>query len=258
MKFPSLNPYYRTALLLIVMAGILIITAVLTNRSDFTSAELVVAGLVCLLTGVFFTTLSGSDPLDLRYLSLFPAQGSINLTRTCADLGIQGNASIIPKGREGRTRTMQFIPVAVYNGEPLPMDSFVTGPDTAGILMDPSCAPLLRLLQEREHLVIPPDMPALHSLIRELGVDVLEVAGRVRSTHEGEIISVTLEEYRLIGGCRVLAEESPRCCTTNPCPVCSLFASVFAEGTGKVIQLERCAPDPKRPTVMAVFSVLSE
>ena len=110
MKLPSPNPNYRAALVLIIMAGVLITTAILTNRGDFTSAALVMAGLVCLLTGIFFATLSGSDPLDLRYLGLFSVQGSINLTRTCADLGIQGNACFIPKGRDGRTRTMQFLP----------------------------------------------------------------------------------------------------------------------------------------------------
>jgi hypothetical protein len=208
--------------------------------------------------GVFFTTLSGSDPLDLRYLSLFSAQGSINLTRACADLGIQGSASIVPKGRDGRTITMLFLPVAVYNGAPLPMSTFVTRPDTAGIQMEPSCAPLLRLLGEQEHLVIPHDMAALHGLIQELGTDVLEVAGQVRSTHEEEIITVTMDDYRLIGGCRELSGESPRCCVTHPCPVCSLFAVVFAEGTGKIIQLEQCAPAQKRPNVTMVFSVLKE
>ena len=258
MKFPSLNPHYRAALVLIIMAGILVATAILTNRGDFTSAALVVSGLVCLLTGIFFATLSQSDPIDLRYMSLLPVQGSINLTRACADLGIQGNACIIPNGRDGRTRTMQFLPVAVYNGAQLPMDSFVTGPDATGLLMEPSCAPVLHLLREREHLVIPSEMTPLHGLIQELGEEVLEVAGRVRSTNEGEIITVTMEEYRLISGCRAMTLESPRCCTANPCPVCSLFATVFAEGTGNVIQVERCAPDSKHPTVSAVFSVLPE
>ena len=258
MKFPSLNPHYRAALVLIIMAGILIATAILTDRGDFTSAALVVSGLVCLLTSIFFATLSQSDPIDLRYMSLLPVQGSINLTRACADLGIQGNACIIPKGRDGRTRTMQFLPVAVYNGAPLPMDSFVTGPDATGLLMEPSCAPVLHLLHEREHLVIPSEMTTLHGLIQELGEEVLEVAGRVRSTNEGEIITVTMEEYRLISGCRAMTYESPRCCTANPCPICSLFATVFAEGTGNVIQVERCAPDAKHPTVSAVFSVLPE
>jgi hypothetical protein len=258
MKFPRLNPHYQAALLLIIMAGVLITTAVLTNRSDFTSAALVVSALVCLLTGILFATLSGSDPLDLRYLSLLPVQASINLTRACADLGIQGNASIIPSGRDGRTMPMQFLPVAVYTGAPLPMDSFVMGTDAAGLLMEPSCAPLLRLLRERQHLVIPPDMTALHGLIKELGVEVLEVAERVSSTDEGDIVSVIMEEYRLISGCRAMTAESPRCCTANPCPVCSLFATVLAEGTGRIIQVERCAPDPRQATVSAVFTFLPE
>ena len=257
MKFPSLNPHYRTALILIVMAGVLISAALLINRSDFTSAELIVAGLVCLLTGVFFTALSGGDdPIDLRYMSLFSAQNCINLARFCAELGIQGSASIIPKGKDGRDQTMQFLPVAVYNGEPLPTGTFVSGPGTAGLLLEPSCTPLLGLLKEQEHLHIPADRAALHGLVRELGVDVLEVAGQAGSMQEGEIITIILNEYRLIGGCRVMSAESPRCCIVSPCPVCSLFATVFAEGTGKVIQLERCTPDPKSPMVTMVFSVL--
>jgi hypothetical protein len=258
MKFPSLNPHYRAALVLIIMAGVLVATAILTNRSDFTSAALVVSALVCLLTGIFIATLSGSDPLDLRYLSLLPVQGSINLTRACADLGIQGNASIIPADRDGRTRTMQFLPVAVYDGAPLSTGSFVTGTHAAGLLMEPSCTPLLRLLREQEHLTIPSDMTALHGIIQELGMQMLEVAERVHSSHEGEIITVTMEDYRLISGCRAMTEESPRCCIANPCPICSLFATVFAEGIGKVIQIERCAPDPKHPMVSAVFSILPE
>jgi hypothetical protein len=258
MKFPSLNPHYRAALALFIMAGILVTTAVLTTRNDLTSAMLVVAGLVCLLTGIFFTTLTGSDPMDLRYLSLFPVQGSVNLTRVCADLGIQGNAYLVPKGRDGRARTMQFLPVTVYKGSPLPMDSFVTGYDAAGILMEPSCAPLLQLLRERDRLVISPDMTALHELVRELGVEVLEVAEKVHSSHEEDIITITMDEYRLINGCRAMIQVSPKCCISNPCPVCSLYATVFAEGTGRVIQIERCAPDPKLPTITAVFSVLPE
>ncbi|MGB7788737.1 hypothetical protein [Methanoregula sp.] len=258
MKYFPKNPNYQASLVLIIMAGVLITTALLTNRGDFTSAAVVVSGLVCLLTGIFFAALSGSDPLDLRYLSLFPVQGSINFTRACADLGIQGNACIIPAGRDERPVTMQFLPVADYHGIPLSRESFVTGPDTAGIQMEPSCAPLLRLLREREHLVIPSDLDALKELIRELGEEVLEVADRVRSTQDGESITVRMEGYRLVGGCRAMTLESPRCCTANPCPVCSLFATVFAEGTGNVIQLERCAPDPGQPAVTAVFSVLHE
>jgi hypothetical protein len=258
MRLSSLNQNYRAALVLVLASGILIAIAILTNSRDFTNATLVIAGLICLMTGIFFATLSGSDPLDLRYIGLLPVQGSINITRICADLGIQGNATFIPKGRDGRSRTMQLIPVAEYHGEPLPEDSFVTGTDTAGLLIEPSCAPLIHLLRQRDHLVIPPEMTELHRLVQELGVDVLDVAGRVRSTHEDDVITIILEDYRLISGCTALSQESTRCCIANPCPVCSLFATVFAEGTGKIIRLERCAPDTASHRVNAVFSILHE
>ena len=104
MKVPSLNPYYRSAIALEIMAGVLITVAIITNRNDLISAVLVIAGLVCLLTGIIFTTLSGSDPLDLRYVSLLPVQGSINLVRICADMGIQGNACFIPNQGGGQTQ----------------------------------------------------------------------------------------------------------------------------------------------------------
>jgi len=258
MKFSSMNPHYRAALILIIMSGILIATALLTNSKDFTSAALVLSGLVCLLAGIFFATLSGSDPLDLRYMGLLPVQGSINLTRICADMGIQGNAYIIPKGRPGSMRTLQFLPVAEYHGEPLPQDSFVTGADTAGLLIEPSSAPLHRILSERDQLVIPSELTELHRLIRELGVDVLDVAEQIQSSHEDDVITVIMEDYRLISGCREINRESPKCCTSNPCPVCSLFVSIFAEGTGKVIKVERCVPDTKQSRVNAVFSIQPE
>ena len=258
MKIPPLNPNYKAALTLVIMAAVLICTAVLTNRGDFTSAALVVASLICLLTGIFFITLTTSDPLDLRYISLLPVQGSLNFVRLCADMGIQGNACFIAKGRGERTKTMQYLPVAVYHGEPLPMESFVTETDTAGLLVEPSCAPILALLTEKEQLAIPADMPSLHALVRELGVEVLDVSDDVRSSGERDVVTVEMNNYRLIDSCRAMAKESPRCCILNPCPVCSLFATVLAEGTGKVVQIERCSPDPKSPAVTTVFSILPE
>lgn len=258
MKIPSLNPNYRAALALVIMAGLLISIALLTNRGDFTSAALIIAGLICLLVGIFFVTLTTNDPIELHYISLLSVQGSLNFIRLCADMGIQGNACFIAKGRGERAKTMQYLPVALYRGEPLPMESFVTETNTAGLLIEPSCAPILARLEKKEHLAIPQDIPSLHALVRELGVDVLDIADEIRSTNEGDIVTVFMSNYRLIDCCRAMAGESPRCCILNPCPICSLFATVFAEGTGKVIQIERCSPDPKSTAVTAVFSILPE
>ncbi|MCX6689161.1 MAG: hypothetical protein NTZ39_05680 [Methanoregula sp.] len=257
MKVPHLNPYYRAAFILVAAAAVLVAIAVITNRRDITTAAVVISALICLLTGIFLATLSKSDPLDLQYVSLLPVQGSINLSRICAELGIQGNATIIPKGKNGSTHTMQFLPVSVYDGAPLPSKTFVSSPDNAGVLFVPSGGPLLREIREREHLVIPQEMAAIKELIREIGVDVLEVAERVFVTEDNEIITVTMEGYRLIGGCKEITRESPRCCTAIPCPVCSLFACLLAEGTGSIVEVERCTVHHENGSVDAVFSLLS-
>jgi hypothetical protein len=254
MKFP-MNPYYRAALVLFITAVVLVVTAVVTDYRDLTSAALVISALVCLLTGIFLATLSTSDPLDIRYVSLLSVQGCINMCRISADLGIQGNAYIIPAGKDGRTATMQFLPVSVYNGSPLPQDSFVTGPENAGLLTVPAGYLLLREIQDREHLVIPGEIPALQDLIREVGVDILEIADRATVSTNGDIVTIFLERYRLISGCRIMSAESPRCCITHPCPVCSLFACLLAEGSGRTVQVERCDANQKDGSITAVYSL---
>jgi hypothetical protein len=256
MKVPNLNPYYLAALVLVVAAAVLVAIAVLTDRRDITTAAVVISALICLLTGIFLATLSRSEPLDLQYVSLLPVQGSINLFRICAELGIQGNATIIPKGKNGSTRTMQFLPVAEYGSTPLPDETFVSSPDNAGVLIIPSGELLLREIRERGQLVIPQEMTAIKDLIREICVDVLEVAERVFVTEDNEHITVTMEGYRLISGCQAIARESPKCCTAIPCPVCSLFACILSEGTGSIVEVERCTAHPGKGSVDAVFNLV--
>ena len=232
MKFPRLNPFYQASLILVVAAVILVAVAILTDRNDLTSAALVISAVVCLITGIFLTLLSSSEPLDSRYISLLPVQGCINLCSVCADLGISGNACMLPAGKDGRTRTMQFIPVAGYNGSAVTGDSFVTGQDTAGLVTVPNGEPLFREMREQNHLVVPKGLADTLVLLKELGEGVLEIADRVTAETDGPVITVKLEGYRLIGGCKAVAAESPKVCTANPCPVCSLFACLLAEGTG--------------------------
>ena len=135
-------------------------------------------------------------------------------------------------------------------------DSFVAGPGAAGLVTVPSGEPLLSEVRDRHQLVIPADPDALSELIREVGVDLLEVADRIRNERDGRTITITMEGYRLIAGCIAMSAESPRCCSTHPCPVCSLVACLLAEGLGTVIQVERCSPDAERQSVTAVFSFL--
>jgi hypothetical protein len=163
---------------------------------------------------------------------------------------------MLPAGKDGRTKTMQFIPVANYEGSPVQGDSFVTGQDTAGLVTVPNGEPLFREIREREHLVIPHGLADTLLVVKELGEGVLEIADHVTAEADGPVITVKMEGYRLIGGCRAVTTESPRCCVTNPCPVCSLFACLLAEGTGNVVQVERCIPEVGVPVVIAVFTLL--
>lgn len=263
MKFPalpvpSLNPYYRAALVLIGAAVVLVLLAVLTDRRDLTSAALVIAGLACLITGIFLATLSGAEPLDTRLVSLLPVQACISLCRICADLGITGNAVFLPPSRERNDRILQFVPVSAYTSDAALIrgDSFVIPPGPAGLLVEPSATPLLGELRQRHHLVVSRDPAVLPDLIREAGVDLLEVADKVTAVIDPTTVTVRMEGYRLIAGCMAIQQESPRCCLVSPCPVCSLVACLLVEGTGNAVQVERCIPDETEPAVTLVYSLL--
>jgi hypothetical protein len=254
-RFP-LNPYYRASLVLGIAAVILVILAVLTNRYDLTTAALVLAGLTCLITGIFLSLLSTSEPLDARFVSLLPVQSCINLCRVAADLGIQGNAHVVPAGKKGMNTTMQFIPVADYDGSVLPQDTFVDGTTTAGLLVPPSGYPLLQEMRGATMLAIPEDGPALHELLKEVMTDVLGVAERGTVRRDGSTVTITLEGFRLLPGCTAMNAESPACCTMNPCPSCSVMACILAEGTGAVVRAERCSPDREKKSVTAIFTLV--
>jgi len=257
MNFPRINPYYRAALVLVVASVVLLAVAVLTGRDDLVSAALVLAALTCLLAGIFLSLLSTGEPVDSRYTSLLAVPGCISLSRVAADLGMMGNACVIPRGVNGMESTMQFLPVAEYDGSILSPDTFVATETAAGLLTVPSGYHLLRRLETEADLVIPKEIPLLRDLIREVAVEVMEVADRVTVSDEDERMTVTMVGYRFFSGCRAMTAESPKCCTSNPCPVCSLYACILAEGTGLVVRVERCTPDPKGRTVTAVFSVQS-
>ncbi|HII98427.1 MAG TPA: hypothetical protein HA272_03995 [Methanoregula sp.] len=258
MKIPALNPFYRAALVLLGAAVVLILVAVITPEKGLTSAALVIAGVSCMVTGIFLAALSGPEPVNTRLISLLPVQGAISLSRICADLGISENAHFLPPAKSRNGRIMQFNPVAPFDGDDASIhgDSFVIPPGPAGLLVMPSSAPLIQELRASHGLVVPADASALPDLIREAGVELMETADRMSVEVSGTTITVRMEGYRLIDGCRAVQGESPRCCLVSPCPVCSLFACLITEGTGQVVRLEHCSPDATGASVTLVFSLL--
>lgn len=253
-----LNPHYRAALVLIAAAVLLILVSILTDRRDLTSAALVIAALACLITGIFLATLSGPDPLDAAIFGLLPVQGSITITRVCAALGITGNAVFLPPSEERGGRILQFVPVSAYagkadgiGGEPFPLP-----PGPSGLLAEPAGAPLMTELAGRHGLAIPADPSLAPDIIREVLVDLLEVADRATTTVSGTSVTIRAEGYRLAGGCRAMGRESPRCCIVSPCPVCSLLGTILVAIHGCAVQLERCSTDADESTVTFAFTLV--
>lgn len=255
MKLPNLNPYFRASLALLAAAALLIALAMLTDRRDLTSAALVIAALACLITGIFIATLSTTEPLDVRYVSLLAAPGALALCGTAANLGIQGAAHILPSSMTGRSAPLQYNPVAGFTGMPdLPSDEvLVFGEQATGMVTEPAGAFLLERMRKDEQLVVPPDPADLPAAAREIALDLLGIADRAGMERDGDAWMLTLAGYRLAAGCRALQERSPRCCAMFPCPVASLFACVVSESTGRVVAVERCGCSPDADTVTAVY-----
>ncbi len=258
MKIPRLNPYYRASLLLFGAAFLLIVIAVATDRHDLTSAALVISALACLITGIFVSALSTAEPLDTAYVSLLAPQGAIGLCRLSADLGIQGTAHVIPPHLTGREGPVQFNPVSSFTDLPeIGGESLLIRESGAGIVSDPSGLLLYQRLKKDENLVIPADPAEIPAIIREVLLDALEIADTAACEQEGSRITVTFTGYRLSGGCRILAAESPRCCSMQPCPVVSLLSCIIAESTGSVVAAERCSCSEANDQVAATFELLS-
>lgn len=253
MKFPKVSTNQAAPLLLLGAGAILIGVALFTNRGGITSASVVIAGAICFFSGVFFLTFAGEETFDTKIISLLPVQGTINLCRITADLGIHGNAWFLPEGYHEETGVQQIVPVAQYDKKPVSGDSFIVA-GCGGVLVPPACAALLSDLRARCSLTVPAEAAGVDALFAELGTEVLACADAVHVARRDNLVTVTLVGYRFVEGCRETARESPRCCTMYPCPVCSLFAVILAESINKPVEMIRCEPAEKGDNVTAVFS----
>ena len=256
MKLARLNKYSIAAILFIGLAAVLMVTALVTRRGEFVTAALVISGMVCAMTGIFILTFSGGEPFDTRLVGLLPAQGCINLCLIASDLGILGNAHFLPRRITGKTRVMQLNPTSGYTGGQVSAKSSFPKTEPEGLVTSPSGDPLIQVLRERNALFIPNNEKNLIQLLREVIEDIFEVAPRISVMRAGNRYTLTFHRYRLIDGCRVIAQQSTDCCARNPCPVCSLCGVVIAEGTDQVIRLEQCSVSSSNQDVVMICSIL--
>ena len=101
MKLSDLNDTYLAAFLLLGAAAAALIVATLTGRGDLTSATLVLAGFGSFIAGVFLLALYKGEPMDPAVAALHPVQGTVGIATLTADLGVQGDALLMPARRDG-------------------------------------------------------------------------------------------------------------------------------------------------------------
>ena len=256
MRLVRLNKYSIAAILFMVLAAVLIAIALVSSLGEFVTAAFVISGMVCAMTGIFVLVFSGGEPFDSQLVGLLPAQGCINLCQIASDLGILGNAHFLPRRITGKTRVMQFNPTFGYTGSQVSVKgSFPeTGPE--GLVTIPSGDPLIQILRKRNALFIADNEQNLPQLLREVIEEIFELAPRVSVQREGSRFTITVHRYRLIDGCRFIAQQSTHCCVRNPCPVCSLCGAVIAEGTDRVVTLEQCSVSSSNQDIILICSIM--
>ncbi len=251
---PEYNSPYAASLILFAASAGSVGLALIIGRGDMTSATLVLTGAVSFVAAVFVLTFTKGEPLDPHLLSLLPAQGTIDIATLCADLGLREDAWYLPPGSD-RAYVVQVIP-ATAGTVPLPSDdnSFIIGTQADGVQIIPTGEPLLRWLEEKNALTLPPNDNDLFTAIREVCEDTLEVAEHVEVDRTGRTIAVTLSGFRLVPGCIAVRSASPKCCTMVGCPVCSLIACMLAKGSGGACTITQTFLDPKRRSMRLIIA----
>lgn len=235
---------YALAAVALILVGVSLFIALplVTPLGDTTSAVGIIVGMVCVMVGSFILILSGGVPMDPRFVGILPAQGSLTLYRISSDRGIDGNAHFLPPRLTGKSRVIQLNPASEYDGSQISTETSFLETNPRGFVTPPSCDLLVQDLKERHTMVIPEITEELTLLLNEVIEDSYDLASRVSVTWYGRWITITLHEYQFIESCRIIAKNSPQCCSRYPCPVCSLCAVLITEGLDEIIILEHCFP----------------
>jgi len=256
MKHIILNKYSAAGILLILMAVIFVALALITNLGEFITAALVISGTAFALNGIFILTFTRDETVDPRHIGILTAQWCKNICRIASDLGITGNAYFLPQRITGESNVMQFNPALTYSGSNISAKDPFTKTGAGGLIITPSCEPWIRDLKKRNAMVIPDKEEELITLINETICEVFEFATRVSGSWRDNTVTLTFHRYQFIDGCKAIGNESEELCPMNPCPVCSLCGALIAEGTNKVVTLDRCTINSSSHEVTAAFSIL--
>ncbi|WP_440951254.1 hypothetical protein [Methanosphaerula subterraneus] len=231
---------------------------IILGRGDLPSAVLVLAGVICFLTGVLILILIQRSGIDPELVSYLGVDQILNLSRMFTDLGIHGNACVVLPDATGGP-IMQWNPVGRYvpfapTGEQI----FIPGREKNGVFTRPAGSTLFYYLQQNNGLKIPLKEKELFACIKEVGEDLLGIADRVEANRTGDQLVITLAGTSLFAGCACVQQESPRGCELAPCAICSLILCIITTGFQRGVQIDRIQLNESEQRITVLLSILPD
>ena len=132
-------------------------------------------------------------------------------------------------------------PVSTYTGGLVPAKEPFPETGEKGLVIVPSCDPLVQVLKKRHMLVLTDKKEGVIQILKETTGEIFELAPRVSVRWNGNTVAIVLHRYRFMEGCRFIEHEAPDSCARSPCPISSLCCALIAESLDKVVMLEKCS-----------------
>ncbi|MBP2133126.1 hypothetical protein J2128_001047 [Methanomicrobium sp. W14] len=263
--YGEFNTFPAVSVILIGLSVILLATALLTNENDFTTAVLVVVALANFLTALIISAFTETKGINPLFSSMLYPPLIISRAKFFSELNVFGDACFIPKEVAGSDDTIQFNPTGEYKGFDYKKEMFSTDTKkTAGIFTTPSSESLMLCLKNDYSLSLlhyeeeTSDLTEeLKEITKEIFCESFPLCEDVTLTQNGDEMIFSLKAFALTDGCRIVRDESPKCCTASPCPICSLIAAATAEYSGKIVSVSAVRPDFKKGDLTVILKVLS-
>lgn len=230
--------------LLIGLAFLLIFAAMLNDWQLQSFYLLLMLSATGFIGGAFLYAIGGDEHTAADLLaSQISLQGSFAAGRPVHKMCGFGKAIFLPPdGEDGKV--MQFVPAQKSRGWfAADTDVFPYRHNSRGTLISPPAISILEDLKRDSDLVLPSTFPLLMGAIREVCEDVLFLTDRADMHRDGDMLAVTLKNYRFFSGCASHREASPECCEVYPCATCSLIACIIAESRNCRVSIGRVTLD---------------
>ncbi len=240
----------KASLALFIVSVCAIGIVALTERGDLTSAVLILCGFACFITGLLLLIIHHGGSISSDIAGILDPGSRLALARVAADLGVDGDAIIIPGNP-----MMQFTSSGLSGIPERDVGSSLVITDgVIGLAYPPTALPLYNHLKKNYDLINSCSVHDGVSAFVETIDQVLKLTDSVSGTIQGEGCIFDIVGYELFDGCALVQQESPKCCTMVPCAICGLAGVILAESTGESWKFEMIRLDRHKRSITLILS----